>query len=43
MGAELSVNSTPQVGTRFQVALPELPAQSAAHEVPATAAGSARA
>ncbi|MFQ5527267.1 MAG: nitrogen regulation protein NR(II) [Thermoanaerobaculia bacterium] len=42
-GAELSVQSTPNVGTRFQVALPELPAEAAARELPRAAAGSARA
>lgn len=41
--AELSVQSTPGVGTRFQVALPELPAEAVTQSVPTAAEGPARA
>lgn len=40
-GAEVSVQSTPDVGTRFQVALPELPAESITQPVVRAVEGSA--
>jgi len=40
-GAEISVQSTPEVGTRFQVALPELPAKSSSHPLGQSARSSA--
>jgi signal transduction histidine kinase len=42
-GAEITVHSTPGVGTRFQVALPELDAGSREHPLAAPAGGSASA
>lgn len=42
-GAELSVQSTPNVGTRFQVALPELPGETVTRQLSSVVTGSVRA